>query len=245
MAGPSLALKGVMLGWGAFCGTHLFMSHTPVRNWLVDKLGEKGFLSTYSAVAVGTLAPAAYAYLIGRGRGPVVHTLGENTAVNWIGSGLKWMGFFTSVQGMVNPSPISKKAHLHMKKNEDVEVTGIHRITRHPVFAGAAIWGLGCMLQRGRLIDLVFWGGFPFIYLIGGLHQDSRFTDAYPASYWRKTSLIPFGAVVAGEQSVTQAYQEMSSTSLRLTLFAGLLALALRGRLRREFWLPSRQYKAW
>ena len=32
-----------------------------------------------SAIAVGTLAPAAYAYLIGRGRGPVVHTLGENT----------------------------------------------------------------------------------------------------------------------------------------------------------------------
>ena len=144
---------------------------------------------------------------------------------------------------MVNPSPILTK-HKYTG-NEQVEVTGIHRITRHPVFAGFAMWGLGCMLQRGRLIDMVFWGGFPAFFLLGSLHQDYRYGDNFPRQYWNETSMIPFHAVMTGEQSAVKAYEEMSTMSVRSVLFLGILAVALRGRLRREFWYSSRAYKAW
>jgi uncharacterized membrane protein len=243
MAGPALALKGVLVGWGAFCGTHLFLSHTPVRDYLIDKFGEKGFLSAYSAISVGTLAPAAYAYLIGRGRGPVVHTLGDKAIAQYTGAATKWAGFFTTAQGIVNPSPVATKKKY--QPNEQVEVTGIHRITRHPVFAGLAMWGLGCMLQRGRLIDMVFWGGFPAFYLLGSLHQDYRYSNAFPRDYWANTSIIPFHAVLTGNQSALKAYEEMSGMSIRMIFFAGILAVALRGRIRREYWYPTTSHKAW
>lgn len=246
MSGPALALKGVLFGWGAFCGSHLMMSHEPVREWLHARLGKNGFNTTYNAVSIGTLAPTLYAYMIGRGRGPKVHHIGDTTAGQLTGAAIKWAGFFTLAQGYINPSPSSwMKRDEHQGTNEDIEVTGIHRITRHPVFAGAAMWGLGCMLQRGHMIDLVFWGAFPALYLIGGYHQDMRNENKYSRHYWQNTSLLPFGAVLSGRQSASQAYDEISSLSLRLTFYAGILALALRGRLRRGFWLPHRLYKAW
>lgn len=244
MAGPALALKGVLVGWGAFCGTHLFMSHTPVRNYLIDKIGEGPFLASYSAVSAGTLGIAAYAYLIGRGRGPVVHNLGEKAVAQYTGAAVKWAGFFTAAQGVVTPSPMAVVKRKHLQPGEEVEVKGIHRITRHPVFCGMAMWGLGCMLQRGRLIDMVFWGGFPAFYFIGSLHQDYRFSKALPRSYWASTSIIPFQSVLDGSQSAVKAYEEMSAMSIRMILFGGLLAVAWRARLRRDFWYSFRSFSS-
>lgn len=131
------------------------------------------------------------------------------------------------------------------KPNEHVEVQGIQRVTRHPIFCGLAMWGLGCMLQRGRLIDLVFWGAFPAFYFIGSVHQDYRNSDRLPRQYWNETSILPFHAVLTGHQSLSKAYDEISPMSIRCIVFAGILALAFRGRMRREFWYSSRAYKAW
>ena len=53
-------------------------------------------------------------------------------------------------------------------------VKGVLRITRHPLFAGLALWGLAHVLVNGFLSDVVFFGGFPLFSLLGGAHQDAR-----------------------------------------------------------------------
>lgn len=148
------------------------------------------------------------------------------------------------------PSSSGHDSHGHGEHKSEahqqhVEVTGVHRISRHPLSSGIALWAAGCMLQRGHLIDLVFWGAIPAVYLLTCAHQDLRYSELLPREYWRDTSLLPFGAVLSGHQDASKAWEEISTMSLRLTLFGGILFLALRGRLRREYWYPTRAYKAW
>jgi len=61
--------------WTTFGGSHLVMSHEPVRNKLIELCGsEQKFRGLYSAVAAGTLLPFAllYARTPLSQRGPVV-----------------------------------------------------------------------------------------------------------------------------------------------------------------------------
>lgn len=58
------AVRLMAAGWGLFTGTHLVMSHPPVREALVNSLGgEKQYLGAYSAVAAATFFPTTFVYL--------------------------------------------------------------------------------------------------------------------------------------------------------------------------------------
>lgn len=62
--GSSSAVRLMAAGWGVFTGTHLAMSHPPVREALVKSLGgEKQYLGAYSAVAAATFFPTTFIYL--------------------------------------------------------------------------------------------------------------------------------------------------------------------------------------
>jgi uncharacterized membrane protein len=51
---------------------------------------------------------------------------------------------------------------------------GILKMTRHPSFIAFTLFGLAHMLMNGWAGDVVFFGCFPTLDILGGLPQDRR-----------------------------------------------------------------------
>jgi uncharacterized membrane protein len=209
----------IVLGWTAFAGSHLVMSHPPIRQSLIDKMGEKPFLATYSAVSFATLTPLCYYYYkFNKQRGLVVNSPSILKPLPTIGTVLNTLAIVTYGQSMVKPSPSSMQV---TDKNDSKQVTGLTRITRHGLFLSAALFGTGQFLRTGTLVDLLFWGGFPLFWLIGCAHQDYRLKQTMPKEYFEKTSLIPFKAILEGRNDIQAALHEMSLNALIVSLVVG------------------------
>jgi uncharacterized membrane protein len=72
------------------------------------------------------------------------------------------------VAALVRPSP----AGLVPGK---AEVTGVYRITRHPLFMAVGIYGLlHLLVARVNATELAFFAGFPLFAWAGCRHQDQR-----------------------------------------------------------------------
>jgi protein-S-isoprenylcysteine O-methyltransferase Ste14 len=100
---------------------------------------------------------------------------------------------------------------------------GIERITRHPFFAGTALFALAHALLAPHAIGIVFFGGLALLAILGSRHQDGKLLanrGAAYADYLAATSAIPFAAIVAGRQRIV--WKE-----LPLAGMGGGLALAL------------------
>ena len=60
----SAATRYIAYGWAALTGTHLVMSHPPVRDRLVKLTGsENNFRGVYSAVALAAFVPTTVLYI--------------------------------------------------------------------------------------------------------------------------------------------------------------------------------------
>ena len=70
-----------------------------------------------------------------------------------------------------------------------------------------ALFGVAHLLVNGSLADVVFFGGFPLFVWIGTRHQDARLARDRPGyrDLVAQTSLLPFGAIVAGRQRLVTA----------------------------------------
>jgi uncharacterized membrane protein len=191
--------------WATFAGTHVVLSHPPVRAKLVEDLGPAKFQGVYSAVAFASLGPLVYLHARRAGTGPLVHTMGNSKVMRVVAGGIKTLGALTFTQAVITPSPLGMPG-----VSAEEEPKGLLRITRHPLFMAFALWGLGNVLVRGALADVVFWGGFPTFWVLGSMHQDFRKKQTLSKEFFDKTSLLPFKAIIEGRNSFTAAMQEMS-----------------------------------
>jgi uncharacterized membrane protein len=83
-------------------------------------------------------------------------------------------------------------------------------ITRHPTFTAFFLWGLAGVLTRPHPAEFIFWAGLSAFSLIGAAHQDMRMWNSRPRSMMEQTSMLPFGAVLAGKQTIQSALDEMN-----------------------------------
>jgi len=105
------------------------------------------------------------------------------------------------------PTPASKSALTPKQQpvvdDKEFVALGVHRITRHPAFAGLGFIGLGQMLLATTAPAYFFWGGFPVFYLIGCAHQDYRKKmDPANAKLYQQSSLLPFQAIIQGNNKL-------------------------------------------
>eukprot|EP00128_Syssomonas_multiformis_P009022 Colp12_sorted_trinity150504_noHs@2744 len=210
--------KAIALGWAAFAGTHMAMSHPPIREGLIQKLGGKDkFLSVYSAVSFATLLPTIAIYARrGSKAVPLFHSgkLGRYTSKI-----LTAAAIVTFPQVVTAPSAIVVKVNegATAVTEDQVAVKGIHRVTRHGMFMSFALWGLGRALAVGSAPALVFYGGFPIFWIIGSMHQDLRLKQTLPTSFFEQTSLLPFKAISEG-RNILPPYSELNEKALGASL---------------------------
>jgi uncharacterized membrane protein len=207
-------MTNLILAALAFAGLHLLVSGTRLRDTLVASLGEKayrGLFSLASAVMLGWLI-LAWAKV----RVPMPTPL---PALKGPADLLVLVAFVFVVLGLLTPGPTIVGAEK-LLENED-NVRGVHRITRHPFLWGIALWALVHLVLNPEAANLVFFGTFALVAIAGTFSIDAKRARLYGEHWPRyvaKTSNIPFAAVAQGRSRLA-----LGEIGL-LKIVAGLLA---------------------
>ncbi len=184
--------------WLLFGGTHVGLASGRVRSTLTGFLGEEGFLTVYSLVAVGSFS-ALVAFADHRYDGAAGLGWSDVPALRALCIVVIVAAFMLMIAALAAyarlPSPLS---------NEPIRTPrGIEKITRHPFFVGVAMMALAHVLLAPHLVGTVFFGGLAALALGGARRQDAKLVarrGAAYSNYVASTSILPFWAIATGRQ---------------------------------------------
>ena len=172
-----------------FALSHMLLSSRAIRTRLVTRLGDKRFLAVYSIVALAFFAPLVYYYFTHRHAGPLLWSVPDSNAVEFVLVLVNLIGTVLLVAGVMTPSPASVAGAPRD------EPGGVHKITRHAVFMGMGLWALAHVIANGYASDVAFFGGIVAFVLVGSWHQDRRKLAGGDPRFLRfhaATAFIPF-----------------------------------------------------
>lgn len=191
------ATASLALATLAFVGTHLLMSH-PLRDRLIARLGERGFMGAYSLVSVVTLAWMVLAWRADDGGVP------QWIAPLWwwyTASGLMLVASIFLIGSLIrNPS----FPHPGAEVKEIPPPKGVFAITRHPMNVSFMLWALVHASLWSSPRNLIVAAGIFALALLGSLGQDRK-KERLLGDAWRsweaQTSFVPFAALISGRAS--------------------------------------------
>ena len=169
-----------------FASSHMLLSSRTIRAGLVARLGDKRFLAAYSLVAIAIFVPLVYYYITHRHAGPLLWSVPDSVAVEFVLVLVNVIGAVLLVAGVMTPSPAA------LAGAPIDEPRGVHRITRHAVFMGMGIWALAHLVATGFASDIAFFGGIVAFVLVGSWHQDRRKLAGGDARFERFHAATPF-----------------------------------------------------
>lgn len=189
----------VLAAWILFGGTHLLLSTDPLRGRLVARLGDRGFLNLFSAVAAVAFTVLAATGASQHAHGVAGIALGAHPLVRLLAIASIFLGFSLAA-GSLKAYPRSPMALFSGRVSEPL---GIERISRHAFFYGLGLWALAHVLLVPTLSAAVFFAGFAVQALVGSALQDRKLLARLGEPYRRyldQTSALPFAAILAGRQ---------------------------------------------
>ena len=192
-------------------------------------------LNGYPLVASLSLIPAGISFSMLRKKGPVYWQINNRMARVAVNVILKPMSAFIISQSIFTPTRNSilyseERALNSLKVNsilmydidgdyvKELMTTdmGIGRITRYPVSWGVTLWCLANVINRATPVSLLVNAFCPLMAFGSSLYGDKfikGFTaandDELNAAYFRRTSIIPFGAIRDGLNSWELAQKEI------------------------------------
>lgn len=179
--------------------THNGLASGLMRARLVASLGANGFRIFYSILSVLALV------LLARASG-AADPVPIWTAPAWLRLVLALImvpAFLFFTAGLLrNPTGIAGEGLAAQP------VRGIQRITRHPMLWSFALWALVHVLGNGDLASVIFFGTFAISALIGMPSIDRKLAARDPeaaAKLQAVTSILPFGAIMAGRNRLVLA----------------------------------------
>ncbi len=198
-----------------FIGSHLVISSSTVRPRLIAAVGDRAYPGLYSVVALGTFVPLVLAFAHHKHSGAMLWDLRGVAPIRW----LVWISmlsaFIIFVASFINPTPGTMSAQG--RKVDPGTAVGILKISRHPSFVAFTLFGIAHMLMNGFTGDVIFFGTFPALSIIGGRHQDQRKEAQLGPMYHRlveQTSFVPGLALIQGRQHWTSADMPWSAIAL-------------------------------
>jgi uncharacterized membrane protein len=189
----------LIVGCLAFLVIHLGISGTPLRAVLQNSLGESPYLGVYSLLSFGSLGLMIYGY------SQVPHTdflWYPSVTAYKVAKVLMLLALVTIVMGTLvkNPTAVMSEQAL------DNEVSGMLKITRHPVQWGILLFACAHLLANGDTASILFFGTFALLSFFGMLSMDQRRrreTDPKWQAFMEKTSMVPFAALASGRLRFT------------------------------------------
>lgn len=187
----------------AFFLLHRGVAGTRLRDVIVERIGTKAFRALF---ALATLAVLVWLWLAfaearaGAGNARLYPALASLKPVQLV---LQFLAILLIVTGVTtrNPTIVGGGAAV---RDQDV-VRGVLRITRHPFMWGVSLLALGHMLVAPTVANWIFFGALLLVASTGTLSIDAKRRRALGADwdlFAAKTSNVPFGAILAGRQSL-------------------------------------------
>ena len=207
----------------SFLASHLIISSAAVRARLISAVGDQPYRGIYSLVAAATLGPLIYEFARNKHAGPLLWYLRAVAPVRWLAWILMLTALILFVGSFINPNPAGMGA-----PSGGMEPRGLLKITRHPSFVAFSLFGIAHMLMNGWAGDVIFFGMFPALGIIGGIHQDQRkireLGDRY-RDFVAKTSFMPFAALLAGRVRWTGSDMPWAAIGAGAVLTIAIIAL--------------------
>lgn len=215
----------VALLWILSAGSHIGLG--VYRERLVRRLGPIGFTALFYVVAAVSFAALVTSYAAQRFDGLPGIGL-DASAVRWPLMAIAVLGLALCVPGLRSYGRMPSALFDQPVR----AVRGIERVTRHPFFAGMALFAAAHVLLATRLVGTAFFAGLFLLATVGAWHQDrklrARRGPVY-ASYLTATSAVPFVAVVAGRQPFV--WRELPVAAFGIGVLLALAARAWHGAL--------------
>lgn len=177
----------IILLWLGFAGSHMVLSHLPVRSAIIARIGEDAFRGIYSLISFAWLIPLVWIYFGNKHSGPALWNFAIGDALR----GLVYFGMGTAfvllVSSFVQRSPAGVVPGSATPR-------GVLLITRHPLLWGLGLFGLAHLIPNGFASDVAFFGGFFLFVLVGAWHQDQRKLATHPdyRAFHAATPFFPF-----------------------------------------------------
>ena len=153
----------------SFLASHLIISSSAFRSCLINAVGEQPYRGIYSLVAAATLTALIIEFGHHKHSGPMLWYLRGTPPIRWITWLLMLAALIFLAGSFINPNPGAMGA-----PGGRAAPRGLLKITRHPGLAGFSLFGIAHMLMNGWAGDVIFFGMFPALGILGGLHQDTR-----------------------------------------------------------------------
>lgn len=195
---------------------HVGISGTRLRNAAVAQLGEGRFMLAFSIGSVVSIVLLVLAWQ------------NAETTVLWSAPAwLRWVLAILMLPAFVlfmashkrNPTAVGNKGLGE-------EPRGIQRVTRHPMLMSFAIWAAVHVIGNGDTASLVFFGAFLVTAVAGMPSIDAKLARRHGEA-WRgfaaRTSILPFGAILAGRNRLALAEIGWMPPVIGFVLWATLL----------------------
>lgn len=122
----------------------------------------------------------------------------------WLSSFISFFFLYPSTFNLLEVAAVDEpKMHLWE--------TGVMRITRHPQMVGQVIWCLAHTLWIGNSVAVAASLGLIGHHLFGAWNGDKRLATRYGEAFEavkRRTSVIPFAAIITGRQILPKDYHK-------------------------------------
>jgi uncharacterized membrane protein len=188
-----------------FAGSHVWLASGRVRARLVARFGARGFFFVYSLIAVVLYAVLVNRYAVHRFDGPPGPALGAVPLLRWPLILLVAGGITLAGAGIV-AYPRLPSALFDQPVRTPY---GIERVSRHPFFAGFAVFALAHALVVTHLVSSVFFAGLAWLAIAGARLQDRKLAarrgPTY-AEYVARTSFWPLAAEDRSHNTHSQTF---------------------------------------
>jgi uncharacterized membrane protein len=217
------AIDHLIAAMALFVGGHFLLASAPLREPLVRRLGERGFMLLFSVLSAAALVWAIEAFLAA----PYVEVWLPAPAFFWVPVAVLPFALLLAIAGLTGPSPTLPAAGDEMWAGRD-PTAGIIRITRHPFLVGVALWASSHLLVQGDAAAMVLFGGM-LVLAVGGMWHIDRKKEARLGAAWGPilltTSVVPFGAILTGRAKMDWRGIGWWRPLLALVAYAAILHL--------------------
>ncbi len=201
-----------------FAGIHLGIAGTKLRDRAVSALGATGYRIVFSLASVAGLIWMVLAYR----QAPYIAVW---TSPEWwkpVAIMAMLPAFLLVVIGLATPNPTAVAQEGSLGRGPK----GIVRITRHPFLTGVTIWALVHLVANGDAASAVFYAAWAVVALAGMPSIDAkrrRLQGTSWESFAAKTSILPFGAILAGRNSMNWREVGLWRPAVALVAYAMML----------------------
>lgn len=183
-----------------FIGSHFVLSSLPVRQVLIDRVGENGHRGLYAVVAAGSMIWMIVSF--GDALGDNLH-FWYAPVFAMIPVALMPVACILLVCSVTTRIPTAVGGDKLVQ--DDYRPHGILTVTRHPMLVGTLLWGLAHIPANGDAASIILFGGIVVLSIGGILHIDHR-RRVTLGSGWGPialtTSAIPFWAALQGRSKI-------------------------------------------